>query len=101
MAGTTTLTPWKGLFKIGATGNFSTSTPVMSRRVLVGLLAALAVLLVTFSILMGFYLLTSALEDPTSTLVLGWAGRICGGLVVLNLVLLVIALAMHAIGRGD
>jgi predicted membrane-bound spermidine synthase len=70
---------------------------VISRRILVGLLAILAVLLVAFSVLMAFYLLTTALRDAPSTLVLAWASRVCGVLLIIDLILLIGATALYAL----
>jgi TRAP-type C4-dicarboxylate transport system permease large subunit len=73
----------------------------MSRYLTVGLLAALAVLGVAFTVIMGFYLLIQQLGDDASVLVLGWAGGACLVLLVITFVLLVISLALDSIAPRD
>lgn len=74
---------------------------MISRRVLVVLVATLAVLVAAFSVLMGFYLLSSALGDRAVATALRWAGGACGILAVTDFVLLVAALAIHGIDQGE
>lgn len=72
---------------------------MISQRVLLVLMSALAVLLVGFSVVMGFYLLTNALQDQSASAALLWIGRVLAVLLVVDVVLVVGALGMNAITR--
>jgi hypothetical protein len=74
---------------------------VIPRRVLVVLLSSLAVLLAAFTVVMGFYLLADALMDRTTATVLAWIGRVCGLLLVIDLVLLIGVLAINALNQAE
>ena len=69
---------------------------MISRRLLLVLMSVLAVLLVSFSVVMGFYLLTTALQDPTAANVLLWIGRALGVLFLVDFILLVGVLGLKA-----
>lgn len=75
--------------------------PVMSRYLTVGLLGALAVLGVAFTVVMGFYLVIQQLGDQASARVLEWVGGVCLVLLVINFVLLVISLALDSLAPPD
>ena len=75
------------------------ATAVVIRRIVAGLVTALAVLLVTFAVLMGFYLLTEQLGDQLAISGLRWAGRVCLIFMLIDLILLVLALAADALNR--
>jgi hypothetical protein len=82
--------------KIGATGKTLASASVISRRLLLLLMSLLAVLLVSFSVVMGFYLLTWALQDQTAATVLLWVGRVLGVLLLIDVMLVVGVLGLMA-----
>lgn len=71
------------------------------RRVLVGLLATFAVLLVSLAVLMGFHLLIEGMNDADATAVVRWAGRICLALLLVDLMLLVLALGLYVLNPPE
>jgi len=70
---------------------------MLYRRMLLILMTVFAVLLVSFTVIMGFYLLTAALQDSTAASALLWAGRVLGVLLLIDLVLVVGALGVNAL----
>jgi uncharacterized membrane protein YhaH (DUF805 family) len=70
---------------------------VISRRVFVVLVGVLAVLLVTFSVVMAFYALLKGLDDATGAQALLWTGIIFLMLIVVDTLLLVGALGVKAL----
>ncbi len=67
------------------------------RRTLAVLVSIFAVLLVTLAVLMGFLVLVEGLGDQAASTALRWAGRVALVLLSVDLVLLVFALALHAL----
>jgi TRAP-type C4-dicarboxylate transport system permease large subunit len=74
---------------------------VIPRRLTAGLLTAWAVLMVSFTVLMGFYLLVQQLGDDVALTVLAWAGRVCLVFLVIVFVLLVVSLALDRLAPPD
>ena len=81
--------------------SFPKQAAVVPRKLTAGLLAVLAVLGVTFTVLMGFYVLVDQLQDVLFSQTLLWAGRVCFLLLVISFVLLVVSLAIDAVVRRD
>jgi hypothetical protein len=74
---------------------------MIPRRLTAGLLAAWAVLTVTFAVVMGFYLLLQQLGDDVGLTVLAWVGRFCLIAVVVVFVLLVVSLAWERLAADE
>jgi hypothetical protein len=71
----------------------------MLRSLLTTLLFVLVFLIVAFAVLMGGFALADAMEDSAGATVLMWVARACLMLIVVNVVLLVGVLAVHALIR--
>ncbi len=70
---------------------------MISNKVVSALLAALAILTVTCAVLMGFQALLSSLHDSAAARVLQWIGMGCVILLVIDVLLLVSALAVRVL----
>ena len=69
---------------------------MIDRRVILVLLAILSVSLVTFAVVVGFAALHQALGDESGSAVLRAVAGATGALIVIDLVLLVAALALNS-----
>lgn len=75
--------------------------PVIPQRVFIALVGGLAILVVAFAVLMGFYALIGALGDAPAARALLWAATSCLILLVMDLVLLVGALGVQTLQQND
>jgi ABC-type nickel/cobalt efflux system permease component RcnA len=74
---------------------------VIPRRLLLSLIASLAVLLVAFAVVIAGYALVSAAQDTAAAQALWWVGMSLLMLVLVDLVLLVGVLALRELDRDD
>lgn len=74
---------------------------MVPRRFIAILVGALAFLLVTFAVLMAFHLLVQTLGDAQAARALLWTAVGCLVLLVIDLLLLVITLGVHALRNDD
>lgn len=70
---------------------------MISNKIVSALLAALAILTVTCAVLMGFQVLLSSLHDSAAARALQWIGFGCLVLLIVDVLLLVGALAVRAL----
>jgi len=70
---------------------------LISNKIVSALLAALAILVVTCAVLMGFQALLSSLHDSAAARALQWIGFGCVILLIVDVLLLVGALSVRAL----
>jgi hypothetical protein len=95
------LTLAAAISKIGIIGKTIMSQPLIS-RLCIALAAAWAVILpIAICLFLAIASLLSAMGDSSGAYALRWVGLICGILWVLDLILLVIALAVNVLSEKD
>ncbi|MBC8351225.1 MAG: hypothetical protein H8E66_04515 [Planctomycetes bacterium] len=72
---------------------------MISNKVVTALLAAFAILIVSCAVLMGFQVLLSSLHDAAAAQVLQWVGFGCLALLVIDVLLLIGALAVRSLDQ--
>lgn len=73
---------------------------MVSRRVIMVMVAGFAILGVGFALLLAVAALVDALGDAQGAQVLRWVGCGCGILLAMDLILLIVALGLRAIDDG-
>jgi hypothetical protein len=87
--------------KIGESGKTIMNQPPIPRQIVALAIAGAVIFPIAICLFLAVASLLSAMGDASGAWALRWVGLICGIVWVLDLILLVIALAINALSKPD